>query len=327
MRLALDRGVGAVSPDGKTLVVPALGTDGTVHLWLRPMNSAHAQIIPGTEDASFPFWKPDSREIGFFAQGRLKKVRLPGGPVQVLANAPLGRGGSWSRRGQILFAPRTFSGIEAIHEEGGAVRQVTQLKEDDARYLWPYFLPDGSHFLYYAGSRKPGRTGFYAGSLDGSPAQFVLAQGLIGNVEFAPSSNHRSGWLLYVNQGVLQAHAFDPDSLKVSGEPRAIASGIPYPPSTGNVFTSAGEDLLLYQSGQEIKTQPTWFFHNGQMGGAAAEPGDFGEVRLSPDSERLAAQWGYSLRCATNIENAADQGSVGIIIATSPEQDEAFQGK
>jgi eukaryotic-like serine/threonine-protein kinase len=286
---ALDRGIGALSPDGRTLVLPARGGDGLAYLWLRPLNSTSLQKLPNTEDASFPFWSPDGRQIGFFAEGRLKKIRLQGEVVQVLASAPAGRGGSWSERGEIVFAVNFGSSVLlAVSADGGQVRKATQL-QDDLGHLWPHFLPGGVRFLYFVRSRKAGRSGFYVGSLDNSPARFVMRQDVMGDAVFAPLLGGRSGLLLFFHSGLLQARPFHPVRLEFVGDLRTVASGIPLPPSSGgNAFTAAGGSVLIYQGGQAVKTRPIWVSRTGREEETSTDAGDFGEVRLSRDGRRVA---------------------------------------
>src|SRR5262245_19078583 len=137
----------AASPDGRHLAFTA-ATGGKAHLWARALNAAEARALPGTEGASFPFWSPDSRFIGFFADGRLKKIGVSGGLVQTLCDAPLPFGGAWSRDGVILFGQPV--GLFRISAMGGEVTQVTTLDRPrlEILHLYPAFLPDGRHFLY-----------------------------------------------------------------------------------------------------------------------------------------------------------------------------------
>ena len=145
----------AISPDGRYLVIAA-AVNGKRQLWLRAMDALQAQPMPFTEDATYPFWSPDSRYIGFFAQGKLKKVAASGGPAQSLCDAPDGRGGSWSRDDVIVFSPgATGVSIQRVAAAGGVPVDVTKTKGDQ-RY--PVFLPDGRHFLYLAREERPKRT-------------------------------------------------------------------------------------------------------------------------------------------------------------------------
>ena len=135
----------AISPDGRTLVIAA-AVNGKRQLWLRPMDALQAQPMAFTEDATYPFWSPDSRYIGFFAQGKLKKVAASGGPAQSLCDVPNGRGGSWNRDDVIVFSPSNAGiSIQRVAAAGGVPVDVTKTK---GNLTHPVFLPDGRHFLY-----------------------------------------------------------------------------------------------------------------------------------------------------------------------------------
>ena len=145
----------AVSPDGRHVVFVARATS-VYQIWLRPVASLNAQVIPGTEGGAFPFWSPDSQFIGFFAAGNLKKVPIAGGKPIVLCEAPAGRGGSWGRDNVILFTPSTTVGVQRVSSAGGSPAVVTTLDPatGETSHRWPHFLPDGRHFLYTA-ARTP----------------------------------------------------------------------------------------------------------------------------------------------------------------------------
>src|SRR5207248_697276 len=136
----------AISPDGHYLVMGAAGTSGQ-QLWVRSLDSLQTQPLAGTDDASFPFWSPDSRYIGFFTQSQLKKIAVTGGPAQALCDAPIGRGGTWSRDGVIVFAANNGnSGLSRVVAAGGVPASVTKA-DDGGTQRWPLFLPDGRRFL------------------------------------------------------------------------------------------------------------------------------------------------------------------------------------
>src|SRR5579872_7578258 len=118
------------------------------------MDSWQAQPLEGTEGASMPFWSPDSRFIGFFADGKLKKIEASGGAPLALADAPAGRGGTWNRDGTILFTPFFSTPVFRVSVAGGVATPVTTLNRNsnESTNRWPYFLPDGRHFLYLAGN-------------------------------------------------------------------------------------------------------------------------------------------------------------------------------
>src|SRR5262249_30225219 len=141
----------AISPDGKFLVSPVRDTKGDLSLWLRSLNdTGEGKMLPGTEGGTDPFWSPDSRSIGFFAGGKLKRIDTQGGSWQPLSDAIGGRGGAWGPGGTILFAPTSFSPLYTIPANGGTPRQITKLNTNSGAtsHRWPAFLPDGRHFLF-----------------------------------------------------------------------------------------------------------------------------------------------------------------------------------
>src|SRR5262249_47622819 len=139
--------------------------------WVRPLDSLAAQPLAGTDGASYPFWSPDSASVGFFADGRLKRVDIAGGTPQVLANAPIGRGGAWNREGTIIFSRSTTEGLFKVSATNGEPVAVTRLETGQISHRFPNFLPDGRHFIYFAQARPV--QGVYAGSLDGGPSKLL----------------------------------------------------------------------------------------------------------------------------------------------------------
>jgi len=159
----------AISPDGRLLVFTVTDPGGLPRLWIRPLDSLSARLVPGTENAIFPFWSPDSRFIAFFADRKLRKISAAGsGPPEVICDAPSGRGGTWSKEGVIVFAPLPMGPLLRVQVGGGEAVEVA--RPDPARreagLRFPSFLPDGRHFLYVSLPRR--REGFevYAGALD-----------------------------------------------------------------------------------------------------------------------------------------------------------------
>ena len=145
-----------LSPDGKMLAFTATKQDGSTAIWVRPLDSLEAQPLPGSENAVFPFWSPDSRALGFFADGKLKTIDLNGSSPQVIADAAFGRGGSWGPDGVILFAPATLSPLLRVNATGGTPVQVTKVDSSQhSSHRWPFFLPDGKHFLISPSITRP----------------------------------------------------------------------------------------------------------------------------------------------------------------------------
>src|SRR5712675_954547 len=184
----------AISPDGRRLAFVAVAQDGGTALWIRSLAAGAAQQLTGTEDATLPFWSPDSRQVGFFQASKLKSVDPSSGAVQVLCDAPVGFGGAWNDRGTIIFAFGGSDGssdirsnsIVKLSASGGEPQLVTKGNAPTAPILWPSALPDGDHFLYFLrGSSKPAqKQGIYVGSLSTQENKLISSE-IIGNTQFA----------------------------------------------------------------------------------------------------------------------------------------------
>jgi len=284
-------GPAAISPDGRFLLFPASSKDRGIQLWIRPLDTPEPRPLPGTEQAQYPFWSPDSRSIGFFAGGKLKTVAVTGGEPLVLADAPNGRGGAWSRDGTILYAPALSSGLYRVSKAGGASQSVTHLdaSKSQGTHRFPTFLPDGRHFLYYAGTVDPIQMenegpwdGIYLGSLGGGADRFLARS----DSEAQYTSSH----LLFMRQSTLFAVPFDPRSLAISGEPGVLVGDAERDPSRrkGDFTVSEGGTLAYHPGTQTSWTQLAWLDRSGRRLGSVGEPGIMGEPELSPDGRRAA---------------------------------------
>lgn len=273
-----------ISPDGQRMVFRANGADGKALLWTRPLDSLTAQPLAGTEDAGNPFWSPDSRFIGFFTAGsKLKKIEFTGGPTQTLADVRGGGGGTWNRDGVILFA-RTSDGLYRVSATGGAQTPVTTLDESrkETSHVWPYFLPDGRHFLYLARSVQRENTGVYVGALDSKERKLLLNAD--SSVAYAPP-----GFLLFLRERTLMAQPFDPNKLQLTGEPFPIAEQVGSNSVTGRAFFSVSETgVLALLSSNAANTQLAWFDRGGKQLASVGMPAVDTGVRFSPDEKRLA---------------------------------------
>ena len=209
---------GTISPDGRRLAFTAKDASGKVLLWVRPLDGLAPQVLQGTDDAAYPFWSPDSRSIGFFAQGKLKRIDVAGGAPQTLCNAGLGRGGTWNRDGVILFAPSTGVPLYRVTSAGGAPVAVTKLMPQQAGHRWPSFLPDGLHFTYFASSGSSENSGIYVGTLGATKSRRLLGAD-------TAAVYSESGELLYVRQGMLFRQFFDPKKLELGGDPTPVVGG------------------------------------------------------------------------------------------------------
>ncbi len=272
----------AISPDGRTLVIAA-AVNGKRQLWLRSMDALQAQPMAFTDDAMLPFWSPDSRYIGFFAQGKLKKVAASGGPSQSLCDAPQGAGGSWNRDDVIVFAPDPTASFQRVAAAGGVPTDVTKKMGFE---LYPVFLPDGRHFLY-ASLGAPEATGIFVGSLDGKENRRVLADG--SGAVFAPSArSNRNGHILFVRQNTLMAVPFDPVSAQIAGDVFPLADGVPLSGLAYLPSTVSENGVLLYSTGAAGggASQLGWYDRTGKSLGPVGAPGS-AYAALSPDEKSV----------------------------------------
>jgi len=273
----------AISPDGRRLVFVASG-EGGPRLWQRPLDTVTALPLDGTEGAEYPFWSPDSRAIGFFAAGKLKRIDIAGGPPQIVADAPNGRGGAWSPDGAILFAPTNSSGLVRVPASGGEPQPVTTL--DPPRvgsHRFPQFLPDGRRFLFFAQGNPEGQ-GIYLGSLDGTDTtRLTPAEAAGAYIE--------PGALVFLQQNALVVRRFDVAGGILTGDPVTVADRVSYDAgfSLGG-FSLSAVGHLAYRAGGSERRQLTWFDRTGKLVGVAGEPDANGLVTpaLSPDGRRIA---------------------------------------
>ncbi len=237
----------ALSPDGSKLAF-LTGDASAAKLWVREVNTGTMQQVEA-ERPSFPFWSPDGKYLGFFSAGKLKKVALAGGPVQVLCDAPEGRGASWSPRGVIIFTPNIRESLYKVLEGGGLPAKITEA-QPGWTHRNPYFLPDGDHFLFtYREAVGTGRTGagaLYGASLSGEKPRQILASA--SNVQYS------DGYLLYLRETVLVAQHFDPKSLTLSGDPAPIAEKLDYWNARDVAAFTAAHGTLVYRHGTLEKT-------------------------------------------------------------------------
>ena len=208
----------ALSPDGTQLVFVA-PMEGRSHLWIRPLNSTVAHVLPRTEAAQNPFWSPDSKAVGFFADGQLRRIDLAEGAVLTLAASRGSTGGTWNQHGTILFSASPASGLLAIPSQGGAARPVVPLTRGQQGHRSPQFLPDGEHFFFFVRGDEATR-GIYLGSLDGMAPQRILDGDTAAPVFVAENE------LFFVRQNTLFVQPFDAKRLSFSGEPTPLAQQV-----------------------------------------------------------------------------------------------------
>jgi serine/threonine protein kinase/Tol biopolymer transport system component len=297
MRFDLDSPPGTVfdspaeaelSPDGRLLVFTASDSSGTSRLYLRPLAARDARAVPGTEGGSLPFWSPDSRLLGFFAGGKLRKVALDGSAPVALCDAPDGRGGAWSPGGEIVFAPGNQGPLWRVSAAGGAPTALTQLdkKRGERGHRYPEFLPDGRHLLYVAiGDGEEVST--YAISLAGGKRVEVARAG-------SDARYVEPGWLMFLDSGVnspqrrLLARRFDAAGSRASGDAELVLDRVDATNFGYTNVTTSGRGTLVVQHWEVPHARLAWRDRRGAMLGVALD--DFVGVgpALSPDGRRLA---------------------------------------
>lgn len=273
----------AVSPDGSQLVFvcPDKGTQNV--LWLRPLSSMNAQSLQGTDNAIYPFWSTDARYVGFFASGKLKKIDVRTGSVQVICDAPAGRGGAWNSDGNILFAPDKLGGLYQVSAEGGEPKLVTDDRAKEAiTYRWPMFLPDYDHFVYLQ-QWASGATGTVnIGSLHSKDRKLLMNAN--SNVAYVSP-----GYLLFYRDGKLMGQKFDWKRQTLSGEVFSVSPDqLAYNQARGfTTFSASYNGVISYQPDRVTPSSLIWLDRSGKQTGTAGEPGFFSNARLSPDGKRI----------------------------------------
>jgi eukaryotic-like serine/threonine-protein kinase len=280
----------AVSPDGRKLAFTA-AFNGKLMLWVRWLDSLDAKPLPGTENAAYPFWSPDGRSIGFFAlPHKLKTIPVAGGPSQDIADVILGRGGTWSPEGVIVFCPRPIGPLYQVAATGGSPKAVTSLDETRSEVFHgsPQFLPDGRHFLYLAASSRPGESSIRVGSLDSHNSKILLSADT--SAEYAPMLPRHPGSLLLADHGALMAQPFDLGRLEATGERTVVAEQVRYRRWQKAGFSVSSAGVLLYQAGSAENRQFAWFDRQGKLLSTFGPSNDYGSFSLSPDDKRVAVQ-------------------------------------
>ncbi len=283
----------ALSPDGQQIAyVAANGT--TSQLWVRSLASASGQPIAGTEDARLLFWSPDSRSLGFFASGKLKRVDLGASAPQTLADAPFSRGATWNAEGTILFSPDFNDGLFRIPATGGQPTPVTHLSAGQISHHYPRFLPDGKHFLFFV---QGGERRIYLGNLESGAAEprlltvadsageYLISGGFGGSV---------SGWLTFLKRNTLIARRFDAARSQLSGDPVTLAQSVGTDAFGAGAFSVSRSGLVAWRTGTGGSRQLVWLNRAGERTGTLgeAESSVQSNPELSPEGQRVAVARG-----------------------------------
>jgi Tol biopolymer transport system component len=270
----------ALSPDGQRITFAAHTRDGRTQLWIRPLDSLNAQPLAGTDDASLPFWSPDGKSIGFFAKGKLNRIDANGGPVLALADATAARGGSWSSQGLIVFAPDTIGFLRKVSAAGGAVSDAGKLNRGEPSQRWPWFLPDGKHFLFAAGLSAVSRKAIRLGSLDSTESTKLL--------DADSEVIYSAGYLLFLRGDTLMAQPFDTRNLRLSGEALPVVEHLQSGQlSSLGAFSASVSGLLAYAAGS-AQFELGWFDREGNRISSLGAAAQFNRLNFSPDRKNVA---------------------------------------
>ena len=284
----------ALSPDGRRIAFfatspSAVSSFNGAQIFVRAFDAAAPQAIAGTEGAYSPFWSPDGASLAFFAEGKLKKVSVSGGPPSTICDVARGGTGTWGRDDVIVFSEWGSAkvALSQVPATGGRPSPATRL--DAARkerwHAWPVFLPDGRHFLYVseAGEAWPAsERGIYVGTVGSFDSRFVAkAESAVAYAS--------PGFLVFAREGALLAQRFDPDSLKTEGEPVAISGEVQSYGPTGAAYVSAssGAPMVAFSEGAS-RARLVWVDRSGRELGSVRGPDHYSQPRLSPDGKRLA---------------------------------------
>ncbi len=287
----------AVSPDGRWLAFTA-ATGSKVQLWARALASADAKPFEGTEGATYPFWSPDSRFIGFFAGSKLKKVEASGGLPATLCDVGIGSGGTWNREGEILFSSVGGRAIQRVPAAGGAPVVVLRGDSQGQGIHAPSFLPDGRHFLCFATSSEKEKIGVYLGSLDGKVWRRLQSDD--SNAIYAASTNRgrtsgtSGGYLLFGREAALMAQPFDAETLQLGGEPFPVAERVAALLGAATSYLhrnfSVSENGVLVFDALPIRqrSQVFWVDRGGSKISSPEGLENASTLRLAPDDRRFA---------------------------------------
>ncbi|MGP8243728.1 MAG: protein kinase domain-containing protein [Bryobacteraceae bacterium] len=270
----------AVSPDGRHIAM-VLVKEGKQQIWVRSLDALEPTALAGTDDAADPFWSPDSLDIAFFADAKLKRIERSGGPVQTLCDALAVLGGTWNRSGDILMGGLTH--VERVSAAGGAVSDLPQ--KAAARDVYPFFLPDGRHYLSTRGHNVGlPEAGVWLNSMDGAAARRILPD--ISNAEIVePPTRSQVGEVLFTRDGTMMALPFDMKRLQAAGDAFPVAQRIAAGSDAYYLAATSKQGVVAYMSRQRGSRQYVWWDRKGKNLGAAGDAGN--AVAISPDGKRL----------------------------------------
>lgn len=277
-----DTGNFALSPDGSKLAFVAQTGKDKPSLWIRPLNSLKPRRVDDSDDAQYPFWSPDSRYVGFFAHGHLRKLDTGSFAITTICSAENARGGAWNQDDVIVFAPDQTGPLFRVSAAGGEATPLTKNDNPNQTHRWPQFLPDGDHFMYVSAELGQGSSSLMGARL--SQPQPAVITNAIANALYS------NGYLLYLKNKNVVAQSFDPKSLQLFGQPRTLVENVA---TIGGIrllgdFSVSSTGLLLYRGGvRAANVQFAWIDSNGNKLANVGEPGAYEAAALSPDAKRV----------------------------------------
>lgn len=317
----------AVSPDGQRIAFAAKDSTGS-RLFVRPLASRDATVVPGSEGGSRPFWSADGQSLGFFARGQLTTLAWPAGAPVARATAPFGYGATWSRSGEILFASDIIlTGISRVARTGRGAEPVTLLDNaaGETSHWWPVFLPDATHFLYHVRSTEDARIGVYLGRIDRPSASGSPLFRSDSDVVYVPMPRTSDGVLLYVVDGRIEARRFDTATLTVAADAKALGLSAGGSTIYQPVMLSASPDVLAFADsdipdGDRLEAVD----RRGNRMRLWETPEPLNWPRLSPDGKHIGVQRVDVLRNNPDIWVEDLERRTRVRITTAPTPDLQF---
>jgi Tol biopolymer transport system component/tRNA A-37 threonylcarbamoyl transferase component Bud32 len=280
----------SLSADGRMLAFVARDeSSGENMIHVQRLGSPRATLLTGTEGASYPFWSPDNAYVGFFANGKLKKVAVSGGSPQAIASATYPRGGTWGNKGVIVYCPEAGGFLWRVNADGTHAAPLTDklYLSTESSHRWPVFLPDGDHFLFWSGvfgaNRSDAANGIYLSSLEAKDKKQVIS----GH----SNCGYANGHLYYMDDSKsVLALAFDARRGETTGEPIAVSDNVTYQPSVyWAAFAVGGNDTVVFNTSSSAALSVlTWYDRTGKKLSEIGQPGILANPSVSPDGRRAA---------------------------------------
>ena len=279
----------AVAPDGKTVAFVAYREDThRAGLFLYEIGANDAKPLTGTDGASFPFWAPDGRAVGFFANGKLKRFDFDSASARTLCDAPSGRGGTWGKSGLILFTPigTLNEGIMSVSDNGGTPVKFNypSATGNENTYRWPVFLPDGKHYLFLAANIRGDieLNTLYVGSVDNQSEKHLLTK-TVYNGDYA------NGYVFFVRDGAIQAQKLDLSSYQLTGDVLRIFDNVKLQSRIMYAaFAASGDVVLAQEAGEVSLSRLVWYNRNGKDISGSAPTDTYSNIAISPDEKYIA---------------------------------------